>query len=193
MTTLSALAIGSLTLTPEFAEATTEYTAATTNATDTITATAATDGATVVIASDDATIAEGGIATWAVGENEVTITVTKGTEETVYTVTVTKYDPTLSALTVGALTLTPTFTAGTTSYTASTSNATDQITATAVDEDATVVIASETATIGDDGTATWTSGENAVTVTVTSGTATKTYTVTVTYTPASDPEEVPEG
>lgn len=117
---------------------------------------------------------------------------TKGTEETEYTVTVTKNDPTLSALSVGSLELTPTFSSGTTSYTAATGNATDQITATANDEDAEVVIASDDATIGDDGTATWAEGENEVTITVTVDGGSKTYTVTVTYTPESD-DTVPEG
>ena len=117
---------------------------------------------------------------------------TKGTEETVYTVTVTKNDPTLSALSVGSLELTPEFASSTTSYTAATENASDQITATATDEDAEVVIASDDATIGDDGTATWSEGENEVTVTVTVDGGSKTYTVTVTYTPENT-EVVPEG
>lgn len=88
--TLSALAIGSLTLTPTFDASVTEYTATTTNTTNKITATPADETATVTIDSDDATIAEDGTTTWAVGENEVTITVLKGDLEKVYTVTVTK-------------------------------------------------------------------------------------------------------
>ena len=43
-----------------------------------------------MIDSDDATIAEDGTATWAAGENTVTITVTNGDVEKVYTVVVTK-------------------------------------------------------------------------------------------------------
>jgi len=87
---LSALAIGTLTLTPEFDPDVTEYTAATTNSTNKITATAEDEGATVTIESDDATIAADGTATWETGENVVTITVTNGEAEEVYTVTVTK-------------------------------------------------------------------------------------------------------
>lgn len=72
----------------------TEYTATTTNATNKITATAKDETATVVIASDDATIASDGTATWAAGDNVVTITVTVGEGESAvekeYTVTVTK-------------------------------------------------------------------------------------------------------
>jgi hypothetical protein len=99
---------------------------------------------------------------------------------------------TLSALAIGSLTLTPEFAPATTEYTAATINATDQITATANDEDAEVVIASDDATIGDDGTATWAEGENEVTITVTVDGGSKTYTVIVTYTPESD-DTVPEG
>lgn len=68
----------------------TEYTAATTNATNKITATAAHEFGIVAIESDDATIASDGTATWAAGKNEVTITVTCGSLEKVYTVEVTK-------------------------------------------------------------------------------------------------------
>lgn len=57
------------------------------------------------------------------------------------------YEPTfgtpsaaLSALSIGALTLTPTFDADTTSYTASTANATNTVTATAADANATIAI-----------------------------------------------------
>lgn len=88
--TLSALAVGSLTITPTFDPEVTEYTATTTNSTNKITATPADETAEVAIESDDATIAADGTATWAAGANEVTITVTKGDLERVYTVTVTK-------------------------------------------------------------------------------------------------------
>ena len=88
--TLSALAIGSLTLTPTFDPEVTEYTAATTNSTNKITATPVDEGTTVEIDSDDATIASDGTATWAAGANVVTVTVSKGDVEMVYTITVTK-------------------------------------------------------------------------------------------------------
>ena len=87
--TLSALAIGSLTLTPTFDPDVLEYTATTSDATNKITATATDENATVTIASDDATIGSDNRATWATGDNVVTITVTNGTESAVYTVTVT--------------------------------------------------------------------------------------------------------
>lgn len=88
--TLTALAVGSLTITPAFDPYTTEYTAASSNATNKITATPFDEDATVTIASDDATIASDGTATWSTGENVVTITVELGDESNVYTVTVTK-------------------------------------------------------------------------------------------------------
>lgn len=67
-----------------------EYTATTTNATNAITATPTDEDATVAIDVDDTTVVSGASATWAEGENIVTITVTNGDEEIIYTVTVTK-------------------------------------------------------------------------------------------------------
>ena len=168
----------------------TEYTASTTNASDKITATATDEDAEVVILSDDATIADDGTATWGEGENVVTIAVTKGMWTKAYKVTVSAPvpDATLSALTVGALTLSPTFDSDTTEYTATTSNNTNKITATATDEEATVEIESDDASIAADGTATWETGENVVTITVTNGGQSKVYTVTVTKSAPADPE-----
>ncbi|MBR4232097.1 MAG: cadherin-like beta sandwich domain-containing protein [Oscillospiraceae bacterium] len=168
----------------------TEYTASTTNASDKITATATDEDATVVILSDDATIADDGTATWGEGENVVTIAVAKGMWTKAYKVTVSAPvpDATLSALTVGALTLSPTFDSDTTEYTATTSNNTNKITATATDEEATVEIESDDASIAADGTATWETGENVVTITVTNGGQSKVYTVTVTKSAPVDPE-----
>lgn len=88
--TLSALTIGSLALTPTFDKDVTEYSAATENATNTITATATDAEATVEITVGETTIVSGGSTTWAVGENTVTVVVTNGTETKTYTVTVTK-------------------------------------------------------------------------------------------------------
>ena len=89
---------------------------------------------------------------------------------------------TLSSLKIGALTLSPTFASGTTSYTASTTNAKNVINALPTDANAEIAI-----TVGDtpvdNGTpATWAAGSNTVTIVVTAedGETTKTYTVTVT-------------
>lgn len=96
--TLSALTIGSLTLSPEFASGTTSYTAATTNATNTITARPTDAGAEISIkvadtdGSDSQMVENGTAATWYDGSNTVTITVkaADGTTTKEYTVTVTK-------------------------------------------------------------------------------------------------------
>ena len=86
----------------------------------------------------------------------------------------------LASLTIGSLTLSPAFSADTTLYTATTSNATNTVSAAAADNDATVAIKvnNESHTSGQ--SATWDTGANTVVVTVTNDGATKTYTVIVT-------------
>lgn len=86
----------------------------------------------------------------------------------------------LSALTIGSISLNPTFAAGTTAYTAETSNATNAITATATDENAGVAITVNGDSLTNGSSATWEEGENIVAITVTNGGSSKTYTVTVT-------------
>jgi len=86
----------------------------------------------------------------------------------------------LSALTIGSISLDPTFAAGTTAYTAETSNATNAITATAADENAGVSITVNGDSLTNGSSATWEEGENSVVITVTNGGSSKTYTVTVT-------------
>ena len=88
----------------------------------------------------------------------------------------------LASLSIGSLTLTPTFDAETTAYTASTANATNTISAVAADAEATVAITVNGAVHTSGQAATWEAGENTVSVVVTKGSATKTYTVTVTQT-----------
>lgn len=78
-----------MTLTPTFASDTLEYTAITTNATNKVTATPTDDTAEVEILLGETEIENGSSATWAEGENVLTITVTGTTDSTVYTVTVT--------------------------------------------------------------------------------------------------------
>ena len=68
----------------------TSYTAETTDATNTITATAAKPGATIAIKVNGVDHVNGTTATWNSGENVVEITVTYGTTQMIYTVTVTK-------------------------------------------------------------------------------------------------------
>jgi len=86
----------------------------------------------------------------------------------------------LSALTIGSISLDPTFAAGTTAYTAETSNATNAITATAADENAGVSITVNGDSLTNGSSATWEDGENTVVIVVTNGGSSKTYTVIVT-------------
>lgn len=87
---LSSLTIGELILSPSFSSGTLEYTAATTSASDKITAAATASAATVVIKNGSTTVTSGSAASWAAGENTVTVTVTNGSNTRVYTVIVTK-------------------------------------------------------------------------------------------------------
>lgn len=87
---LSDLTIGSVNLSPTFDADVKEYTAATSNATNTITATLNDNTADVVITVNGDSLTNGGSASWETGENTVNITVTKGTSSKKYTVIVTK-------------------------------------------------------------------------------------------------------
>ena len=86
----------------------------------------------------------------------------------------------LATLTVGNLALTPAFDADTTEYTATTSNATNAITATAADgATVSITVNGEAHTSGE--SATWNVGENTVVITISKeGSIGTTYTMTVT-------------
>ena len=86
---LSALSIGGLTLTPTFDPATDSYTAATTNASNMVSAVPAVGGA-VEITSGGKKVTNGSSVTWASGANSVAVKVTNGGQSKTYTVTVTK-------------------------------------------------------------------------------------------------------
>jgi hypothetical protein len=89
-------------------------------------------------------------------------------------------DTTLSSLSLGSLSLSPSFDASTTDYTASTTDASNNIKAVAESDDATIAIAVD-GTIHDNDTAyDWAAGENVVTITVTNESEAKIYTATVT-------------
>lgn len=92
----------------------------------------------------------------------------------------TKSDATLSSLSIGSLSLSPAFDKDTAAYTASTSNATNTITVASTDPNAAIEIKNGSTVVENGSSATWSSGENVVTVKVTNGSAEKTYTVTVT-------------
>ena len=88
----------------------------------------------------------------------------------------------LASLTIGSLTLTPAFNADTIAYTASTTNATNTITAVAADAEAEVAITVNGTAHTSGQAATWETGDNIVRIVVTNGNSTKAYTVTVTKT-----------
>ena len=89
-------------------------------------------------------------------------------------------------MTIGALTLNPTFDAETLEYTTTTTDATNKITATTDDPSAVIVITLENSetdepvVIENGKSATWESGENILTITVTDGASVTEYVVTVT-------------
>jgi HK97 family phage major capsid protein len=87
---LASLTLGSLTLSPTFNKSVFAYTAATTNATNTVTAVAMDGESTIEILNGETPVANGAAATWATGENTLTINVTSGAETETYTVIVTK-------------------------------------------------------------------------------------------------------
>lgn len=89
--TLASLALGELTLSPDFASATDAYTVSTTNAKDSITAVATDEYSTIEIKLGASTvIANGGDITWESGSNTVTVKVTNVDQTKTYTLTVTK-------------------------------------------------------------------------------------------------------
>lgn len=89
-------------------------------------------------------------------------------------------DATLADLKIGALKLSPTFTAGTTEYTATTQNASNTITAVPASSTAEIEITVGDVKVTNGAAANWSEGSNTVTVKVTDGAQTKSYKVTVT-------------
>ena len=91
---LALIKLGSLTLDPEFDPDVTDYTAATENASNTLTATPEDDDAEVTVTLGDTEVDAGAdgkyTLTWETGENVVTISVVNGEAIKEYTITVTK-------------------------------------------------------------------------------------------------------
>lgn len=85
----------------------------------------------------------------------------------------------LQSLTIGALELSPAFAVGTDTYTATTTNASDVISAVPT-MGSTLKIKLSGKTLQNGAPVSWNTGENVVTITVVNGENTKTYTVTVT-------------
>ena len=195
---LSALSLSSGTLAPAFASGTTNYTAGVSNATTSITVTLTLADATASVTVNGVSTASGnasGAIALAVGANTITVTVTaqNGTPLS-YTITVTRAasaNANLSALSLSSGTLAPVFAAGTTSYTASVSNATTSLTVTPTLADATasVTVNGVATTSGNaSGAIALNVGSNTITTVVTAadGATAKTYTVTVTRAGSGD-------
>jgi uncharacterized repeat protein (TIGR02543 family) len=189
--TLSALTLSSGTLSPTFATGTTSYTASVANSVATgytVTGTPTQANATTAqyLGATGTELFTGDLA---VGPNVIRTVVTAqdGTTTSTYTVTVTRLsnDATLSALALSSGTLTPAFSSGTTSYTASVANSVSSITVTPTrtQANATITVNGTSVTSGSaSGAISLSVGSNIITVVVTAqdGATTSTYTVTVT-------------
>ena len=90
------------------------------------------------------------------------------------------YNAELTDLKVGAVELSPAFTGATTTYTATTSNASNTITAVPASGSAQVEITVGDKKVGNGSAVTWASGTNTIKIKVTDGDQEKTYTITVT-------------
>lgn len=88
--TLASLTMGAVEISPAFNSAVHYYTAATTNATNTVTATAKDPGATITAKLNNVTANLGSALTWVTGINVVEITVTNGGTKETYALAVTK-------------------------------------------------------------------------------------------------------
>lgn len=91
-------------------------------------------------------------------------------------------DADLNALTIGALTLSPTFDPDVLTYTTTSSTATAAVTATPAQASASVAISMGGKNVKNGGNVTFSSGANVLTITVKNGNAVRVYTVTVNYT-----------
>lgn len=89
-------------------------------------------------------------------------------------------DTRLASLTIGSLELAPKFDKHTNFYTVTTSTGTNTVTASAVDSSALVTIKNGESSVTSGSSATWSVGENVLTVTVANGGDSRTYTVIVT-------------
>jgi gliding motility-associated-like protein len=190
---LSALTLGSGSLTPAFSANTTHYTASVGNTTGAIYIIPTASDTTATLTVNGTPLASGaGSESIALntGSNTISVVVTAqdGTTKT-YTVVVTRSTATnvgLSNLAINAGTLSPAFSNGTTSYTASVTNATASIrvTPTATNATATIKVNGVTVASGSaSGVIPLNIGPNTITAVVTETDAsTTTYTLTVTRT-----------
>ena len=194
---LKSLSLSGVTLTPVFRAGTTVYTASVGNAVTetTVTATLADAGAAYEVKLNGV-FDQDGVVALAVGSgNDIAVEVTAEDGETTqaYTVTVTRAgsaDANLGALSLSGVTLSPAFTSGTTTYTASVGHAVTETTVTATLADAGAAYEVKlNGVVDQDGIVPLAVGDgNVIVVVVTAqdGEMTTTYTVTVTRAGSSD-------
>jgi len=187
---LSGLTLSAGTLSPAFSAATTSYTASVGSVVTSVyvTPTAADASATVTVNGILTASGQASPVSLNAGNNAIAVKVTSGNGNTKnYDVSVTRAtygSADLSGLTLSAGTLSPTFSATTTSYTASVGNGVTSIDVapTTADADATVTVNGVAVTNGQALATVLNVGDNAITIEVTAkdGLTTKGYTVTVT-------------
>lgn len=197
--TLSGLALSAGSLSPAFATATTGYTAIVGNSIGALTVTPTASDSTATIKVNGSTVASGsasgGIAL-AAGSNTLTVLVTAqdGTTTATYTVTVSRAlflsnVATLSALSLTAGSLSPSFAAATTSYSASaTGISSTTVTPTASNPFASIKVNGSSVTSGSaSGALALNTGSNTITVLVTAedGVTTMSYSIALTVAAAS--------
>jgi gliding motility-associated-like protein len=196
---LLSLAISTGTLTPAFAPATSSYTVAVGNATNSIQVTAASSESHASITVNGTTVASGtpsGAISLNVGGNTITtvITAEDGISTKTYTINVTRApsaNADLADITLSAGSLNPSFAAGTLNYTANVGNAVTAINLTQTTADAGATIKVNGVTVASGAASAnipLTVGANVITTIVTAqdGTTTKTYKVTVTRAQSSN-------
>jgi len=189
---LSGLSLSSGTLSPAFTSGNSVYTSSVNNATASITVTPIVADATATVTVNGATVSSGtasGAISLNVGTNTINVDVTAqdGVTKQTYSVAVTRAassNANLSSLALSLGTLSPVFAAGTTTYTASVSNATISLTVTPATADATATITINGTTVNSGAASsaiTLNVGANTLTTVVTAQDGTlKTYTVTIT-------------
>ena len=196
---LSNLVLSAGALNPAFAPNTTSYAVSAPNTTTTTTVTPTTQASNATVMVNGTTVPSGspsGPIPLNVGPNPITVKVTAhdGTTMKTYTVTVTRAASTnadLSNLTLSVGTLSPPFSSGVTSYTASVANSNSSITVTPTVQqpNATVKVNGVSVPSGSpSGPISLNVGPNPINVVVTAqdGTTMKTYTVTVTRAASSN-------
>lgn len=186
---LTSLSIGNKTLTPVFASDTLAYAVTTSDANDIVSAVASPEDALITATLNTIPVADltSGLV-WTNGENTLVITVSKGEESTVYTITVTKEvapnpNPILTSLGLGTETLVPAFSSAVTEYAVTTTETSELLTFVASPLEATVAVTLNSVPVAADNLdepLVLTAGPDIIAITVTEGAVDKTYTITVT-------------